>query len=95
MIKTIVKACCGNQVTIYQPGSPIRKFQVRVFKENGYSVPDNFYNAGIFYVFKGSVIATASFGTSKISVRAGKDQAALTTLIEFESLLEQAVLLKQ
>lgn len=89
-IKTyLVKSCCGSSTTILEADKPIRKYQVDVFKEAGYIFPDNFFNSGVFYAQKGGLVATGSYGTTKVNIRvagSGKDLIA-----EFSKLLEEAV----
>lgn len=89
-VKThVVKACCGNSSTILETDKPLRKYQVDVFKEAGYVIPDNFFNSGVFYAQKNGLIATASFGSNKINLRVtGKGQSLVS---EFIQLLEAAI----
>lgn len=69
---------------------PIRKFQVSVLEDLGYQAPQNFKEIGIFYVRKGQLIATASYGTRMIKVRChgGNCQDQIN---EFEKSIEQAI----
>lgn len=85
-----VKSCCGNKNLIIEVEKPIRKNQINIFKDSGYFVPDNFYNAGIFYVKFENLTATTSFGTTRVNVKcSGKN--CEKNITAFESLLEQAV----
>lgn len=89
-VKThVVKSCCGSSNTVLELDKPLRKYQVDVFKEAGYVLPDNFFNSGVFYAQKNGLIATASFGTNKISVRVSGKGSAL--IPEFIQLLEAAI----
>jgi hypothetical protein len=91
MIKRrVVKSCCGHRSLIFEAEKPIRNFQLFVLEGAGYSVPANFKKAGIFYVSKGRLIATSSFGTNLIRVKCGGDNCD-QELDEFEKILEQAV----
>lgn len=64
------------------------KSSLPLFKQAGYLAPEHYANSGIFYVQKDRLIATASFGVTKISVRcSGKNCAQL--LDDFEKSLEQ------
>jgi hypothetical protein len=89
-IKThTIKSCCGNSSTILETDKPLRKYQVDVFKQAGYVIPDNFFNSGVFYAQKDGLIATGSFGTNKISLRVSPRSQDL--IQEFSQLLEAAV----
>lgn len=85
----VVKSCCGNSTTIIEVDKPLRKYQVDVFRNAGYIIPDNFYNSGVFYAQKGGLIATASFGTNRINIRVTGNGQDLVP--EFSQLLEAAV----
>lgn len=89
-VKTyLVKSCCGSSTTILETDKPLKKYQVDVFKEAGYIIPDNFFNSGVFYAQKGGLVATGSFGANKFNLRiagSGKD-----LIEEFSKLLEAAV----
>ncbi len=88
--KQVVKSCCGSNAIILQPEKPIKKYQVEVFRAAEYSIPASFYDAGIFYVQRNNLIASASFGTAKISLRTSKSTSE-AEINEFINLLEQAV----
>lgn len=89
-IKThIVKACCGSSTTILETDKPLRKYQVDVFKEAGYVIPDNFFNSGVFYAQKNGLVATCSFGSNKINLRLSGNGKDLVD--EFCKLLEAAI----
>lgn len=86
----IVKSCCGSRSFIFETDKPIRKSQMDVFRNAGYSIPDNFYNAGLFYVQNGNFVASSSFGATKISIRCSGDNCS-QLIDNFSLLLEQAV----
>lgn len=86
----IVKSCCGSSGLVFETDKPIRKSQINIFKEAGYLVPENFLNAGLFYVQKEFLIATASFGANKISVRCNGEKCH-QLMDELHLLLEKAV----
>lgn len=83
------KACCGNQVYLITLDKPIRKSQIEIFKTAGFSVPDNFFNSGIFYVKKGDLIGTCAYGTTQINLRAG-NTVTEKDVDAFQELLEKA-----
>lgn len=86
----IIKSCCGRINFYFETEKPIRKFQLPVLERAGYKSPKNFAVAGIFYVKGNNVIATSTFGTTRISVNCyGRD--CEEKLAEFEKVLEQAV----
>lgn len=88
--RNIIKSCCGSSNLILTTDKPIRKSQVRVFRDNGFFIPENFFQSGILYVQKGTLIATASFGSTRINVRcSGADCESM--MKSFEILLEQAI----
>lgn len=89
----IVKSCCGSSGLVFETDKPIRKSQIHLFKEAGYLVPENFLNAGLFYVQKEFLIATASFGSTKISVRCNGEKCS-QLLDEFGICLERAINVK-
>jgi hypothetical protein len=89
-IRTVVKSCCNSVSYLFETEKPIRKSQLRFFLQAGYLIPDHYSNSGIFYAQKNRLIATASFGVTKISVKcSGPD--CLQKLDEFEKLLDTAV----
>lgn len=90
LIRHTVRSCCGSSNIIVEVDKPIRKSQMQVFREAKFFVPENFFQAGIFYVQSKQLIATASFGSNRISLRcSGPECEALITAFEF--LLEKAV----
>lgn len=84
----LIKSCCGQTVTLLELPFAIKKYQIDIFKNNNYLLPPNYINSGVFYAQKGNFIATASFGSKKISVRINNHQEIFD---EFLKLLEQAI----
>ena len=84
-----VKACCGKSNLILEAPKAIRKYQVSVFEGAGYSAPQSHKNIGIFYVRKNGLIATAPYGSRRITVYCGKD--CDEKIIAFEKVLEVAI----
>lgn len=88
--KSTTKACCGSTVIVLVADKPIKKHQIEIFKTAGFKLPDNYYQAGVFYAHKDGLIATCSYGSLKMSVRcAGID--CLNMMSEFEKLLGEAI----
>ncbi len=84
------KSCCGKNALIFETDKPVRKSQVSFFKDKGYFVPDNFLNAGIFYVKKGLLIATGSFGSTRLDVKSSGENSSIL-VDEFAADLEEAI----
>jgi hypothetical protein len=88
--RNVVKSCCGSSNIIITIDKPIRKSQMHVFREAEFFVPENFFQAGIFYIQNKQLIATASFGSNRINLRCtGSDCEAQISF--FEILLEKAI----
>lgn len=83
------KSCCGSKALIFKFDRSIRKTQINTFKEAGYLVPDNYFNSGIFYVKKGTLIATCAYGTNNVNVRCSSDTTEVE-LQEFQNTFEKA-----
>jgi len=66
----MVKSCCGSRSYIFEAETAIKKSHVAEFLKKGYTTPPHYEKTGIFYVeLHRSLIATASFGATKLSVR--------------------------
>lgn len=88
--KHVIKSCCGSSTTMLTTDKPIKKSHIIFFKNANYFIPDNYLQAGIFYVQLNSFIATASFGNTQINIQCS-GQTCPTQIQEFEKLLEQAI----
>lgn len=86
----VIKSCCGSRVISFETDKPIRKFQLQPFRDQGYLIPEHFTNAGQFYVQKGWLIATATFGATRISVRCNGENCP-ELMDAFSSTLEEAI----
>lgn len=87
--KHVIKSCCGSQSIILETDKPLRKYQIDIFKNSGYLVPDNYLKLGIFYGTKNGIVATAAFGSTKVQIRA--NTADVPEIDNFIILLEQAI----
>ena len=90
--RTIVKSCCGGSggsVMLYLD-RPITRNHLQIFKDNGYTIPPHYENQGILYLRKDTLVATASFGMTKINVKVGQHNRE-QQLTAFEQLLEEAL----
>lgn len=90
---TSTKSCCGSRSSIISLPIAIKKNHAQAFKSRGYICPDNFYNVGVFYVYKsgsGNVTVTGSFGSTKLSVRC-KGQDCEKNLEKFVRELEEVL----
>jgi len=85
------RSCCGNSdsITIHTD-KPIKKEQVQIFIDSGYTVPTHYTNNGIFYVRKETLTASASFGMRKFNVKVGNHRKQ-EQLDEFCRVLELAI----
>ena len=84
------KSCCGSKALIFTFDKSIRKTQIISFKENGFLVPDNYFNSGIFFVKKGSLIATCAYGTNNVNVRCSNDVTE-SEIDDFVKTFEKAI----
>lgn len=91
LVKQEVKSCCGSgKSLIIETDKPIKKHQIKVFRDGSFFVPENFFQAGLFYVQKGRLIATTTFGSTRFNIKNSGPNAE-SELAEFEMLLEQAI----
>ena len=66
----MVKSCCGNRSYIFESETPVTKAHLEDFKKQGYSVPPHYEKTGLFHIeLHRTLVATASFGATKVSVR--------------------------
>lgn len=86
-----VKACCGSTNTILESDKPIRKSHVKAFKEAKYFIPDNFFQAGIFYAQFGNLIVTSSYGSNRFSIRCTGGTKCDEQISAFEAVLEKVL----
>lgn len=91
LVKQEIKSCCGSgKSLLLETDKPIKKYQIKVFRDKNYFIPENFYQSGLFYVQKGRLIATTTFGSTRFNIKNNGPNADVE-LTEFESLLEQAI----
>ncbi len=85
------KACCGNSdnITVFSD-KPIKKEQVQIFIDSGYTVPPHYTNNSIFYARKETLTASASLGTRKFNIKVGNHRKQ-EQLDEFIRVLELAI----
>lgn len=69
---------------------PIRKPQIKIFKDAGYFVPDSFFKLGIFHVQLGTLIVTASYGSNRFNIRCTGAKCE-EQLLAFEAVLDKAI----
>lgn len=90
VVRRVIKSCCGRKNFFFDLDKPIRKFQLSVLESAGYISPKNFVLANIFYVRGHDIVATSSYGTTRINVHCyGKN--CEEKLNDFEKAIEQAV----
>jgi len=85
-----LKSCCGASTTILETDKPLRKSHASFFKEAKYFIPDNFYQAGIFYAQLGTLIITGPYGANKFSIRCSGSKCE-EQISSFQSILEKAI----
>jgi len=85
--KQVLKVCCGGKSVIFHTQTAVKKPHIQAFEKAGYATLPHFYKAGLFYVQKGGLNATSSFGSTKVQVRCSdKYNQALD---DFEQLLDK------
>lgn len=66
----LIKSCCGSRAYIFEAETAINRSHLVEFTKKGYRTSPHYEKTGIFYVeLHRSLIATASFGATKVSVR--------------------------
>ena len=83
----VVKTCCGNKSFIFETQKPLKRTHLEEFQKAGYLAPQQFVKVGLFYVQKNGLIATSSFGTTKLQVRCNSKNCD-ELLNSFEKLLD-------
>lgn len=84
------QSCCGSNGFVFIMDKPIRKSQMHLFIELGYTVPDDYLNNGIFFVQKEYLVSNAAFGSTKVTVRCNGKNCA-TLINKFQEDLEKAI----
>jgi len=90
IVRHPVKSCCRSKSFIFETSRPILKPQLRIFTDAGYVAPPSFSNAGVFYVRGKGLVATSSFGATRINVRCSGNNCS-HQLDEFQKVLEKAI----
>jgi hypothetical protein len=85
-----VKSCCGRSNLILESPSAIRKHQVTVFEGAGYTAPKSHKDIGIFYIRGHGVVATAPYGSKRITIYCG-GKGCDEKISKFEKTLEEAI----
>ena len=85
-----VKSCCGKSNIIIEIPVAIRKHQVAVFEGAGYTAPQSHKDIRVFYVRCHGVVATALYGTRKITIYCGGRDCD-SKISAFEKILETAI----
>ena len=83
------KSCCGSASLSVETDKSLRKHQLNVFIDAGYTAPQLYIEAGVFYVSKNGLVATGPYGSTRFVVRCagGCDQQKQ----EFAETLERAI----
>jgi hypothetical protein len=88
--KINVRSCCGNKAFIFESQKPVKKNHLDSFEKAGYIIPKQFSNVGLFYVQNSGLIATASFGSTRVQVRCSGNNCE-ELLKKFELLLDEVL----
>jgi len=83
--KQIVKSCCGSKSLIFTTEKPVKKIFLDRFQQEGYLA--HFSKVGLFYVQRRGLIATGSYGSTRIQVRCSPANEIL--IGEFEKLIDE------
>jgi hypothetical protein len=65
----VVRGCGGSSSWIITSTTAINKSHVGLFTRAAFSSPEHFAKSGMFYVKKGSFVASVVFGLTKINAR--------------------------
>lgn len=88
IIKHAIKSCCGGgKAFIFQTQSPVRKNHIEAFEKAGFVTLPHYVKSGLFYIQRGGLVATASFGSTKIQVRCANANADI--MAQFEKILDE------
>lgn len=96
--RTISKSCCGgsNGTVMFYLDKTLTKNVLIAFENANLNIPDgeerwiippHYEKSGIFYVRKNGLVATTSFGTTRITIKVGAHERD-KKLDEFEKILE-------
>lgn len=88
IVKHVVKSCCGGKSFVFQTQKPVTKEILDKFLNQNYTTSNIYTNNGIFRVEKQGLIATASFGTTKVNVNC-TSKGCDSLLSEFQNLLDE------
>ena len=84
-----VKSCCGRSNIIIEIPIAIRQHHAGMFEAAGYTAPQSHKDIGVFYIRGNGIIATAIYGSRKITIYcSGSDCDDKIT--SFEKILELA-----
>jgi len=67
--RRVSKSCCGKSSIVFTVSKPARKNHIQLFKDAGFSVPENYIKCGLLYAKKEGLIATCTFGICTVNVR--------------------------
>lgn len=81
------KQCCGKFSIGLETNFPLLKKHALLFREQGYSVLDNYLDSGMIYIEDSHLIATASIGSNLLQIR-----CKTTHCQEFLGILEKRIL---
>jgi len=85
--QTIIPSCCGKYQIYLTLDNPLIKNYIENFKLPEYTLNEKFIQSGIFYLEDKSIIATATLGSNKITIRT-KSKEYTEELNKFIKILE-------
>lgn len=86
LIKTC-GTCGGSKAVIFETETAVKKSHLPELLKAGYSSPRHYIKAGLFYIVKPGLVAEASFGATRINVKASGKYAE-QHLNDFEKILD-------
>ena len=88
IVKHAIKTRCGGgRSFIFQTQTPVRKNHIEAFEKAGFVTLPHYVKSGLFYIQRGGLVATASFGSTKIQVRCSNSSADI--IAKFEQILDE------
>lgn len=90
VVRHKVNSCCGGQAYVFQTSNAVTRHHLEQFKKEGWKAPPHFERVGVFCVELKGLMATCSFGSNRINVRASTS-GATQMLSSFQVLLERFV----
>lgn len=88
IVRHAVKSCCGSKAFIFETETAVNKNHLEKFKSLGYIAAEQYTKAGMFCVTFQGLVATASFGATRINIRCSSANCE-NLLNSFENTLDE------